>query len=284
MKSYLIRYKIIFSLFFFCVLPPFFAQNILFNGGFEEGQGDWSTYFETSSGYNGNLSIVSNNVHSGDKAAKISITQVSNNPQVLKAQLKNNLFHIESGHSYQVSVWMKSNSPVDVQIILIKNTNPWTWLGAKTVTLTSSYQMFDFYTGPSFLTTDNDVRFAIRCGNSVADIYVDDVVITDCTSPINYTSLHTSVTGKGTIEISNGNITQNCIEFCNDQFLNGTLISLTASPEQGYVFDGWSGACSGNGNCQITMDQLKSVGAHFSLLSSDNSCLNYRNQTNWKIA
>lgn len=284
MKSYLIRYKIIFSLFFFCVLPPFFAQNILFNGGFEEGQGDWSTYFETSSGYNGNLSIVSNNVHSGDKAAKISITQVSNNPQVLKAQLKNNLFHIESGHSYQVSVWMKSNSPVDVQIILIKNTSPWTWLGAKTVTLTSSYQMFDFYTGPSFLTTDNDVRFAIRCGNSVADIYVDDVVITDCTSPINYTSLHTSVTGKGTIEISNGNITQNCIEFCNDQFLNGTLISLTASPEQGYVFDGWSGACSGNGNCQITMDQLKSVGAHFSLLSSDNSCLNYRNQTNWKIA
>ena len=238
MKSYLIRYKIIFSLFFFCVLPPFFAQNILFNGGFEEGQGDWSTYFETSSGYNGNLSIVSNNVHSGDKAAKISITQVSTNPQVLKAQLKNNLFHIESGHSYQVSVWMKSNSPVDVQIILIKNTSPWTWLGAKTVTLTSSYQMFDFYTGPSFLTTDNDVRFAIRCGNSVADIYVDDVVITDCTSPINYTSLHTSVTGKGTIEISNGNITQNCIEFCNDQFLNGTLISLTASPEQGYVFDG----------------------------------------------
>ena len=74
--------------------PYYYTQTILENGGFEDGQGNWSTYFETSGGYNGNLTITSSNVHSGDNAAKISITQVPVNPQVLKAQLKNNLFHI----------------------------------------------------------------------------------------------------------------------------------------------------------------------------------------------
>ena len=92
--------------------PYFYLQNILENGGFEEGQGDWSTYFDSSLGYNGNLSISSSNVHSGDNAAKISITQVPSNPQVLKAQLKNNLFHIEAGHSYHVSLWLKASQNI----------------------------------------------------------------------------------------------------------------------------------------------------------------------------
>ena len=121
---------------------------------------------------------------------------------MLKAQLKNNLFHIESGHSYHVSLWLKASQNIDVQLILIQNNTPWTWLGAKTVTLSSSYQLFDLYVNSAPFTTDDDVRFAIRCGNAIADIYVDDVVITDCTSPINYYSLHTSVTGKGTVNIN----------------------------------------------------------------------------------
>ena len=109
------------STFIILINPYYYSQNILENGGFEDGQGDWSTYFDTSIGYDGNLTITSSNVHSGDKAAKISVTQVPSNPQVLKAQLKNNLFHIESGHSYHVSLWLKASQNVDVQIILVKN-------------------------------------------------------------------------------------------------------------------------------------------------------------------
>jgi len=264
--------------------PYFYSQNILQNGGFEEGQGDWSTYFESSLGYNGSFSISSTNVHSGDKAAKISVTQVPANPQVLKAQLKNNLFHIESGHSYHVSLWLKASQNIDVQLILIQNNTPWTWLGAKTVTLSSSYQLFDLYVNSAPFTTDDDVRFAIRCGNAIADIYVDDVVITDCTSPINYYSLHTSVTGKGTVKITHPLGFQSCIEACNDQFQNGEVINLAATPEEGYTFQGWSGACSGNGSCSVTMDQVKYVGAHFEEIGTDNSYINYRNRTDWTTA
>ena len=279
-----IIYGFILTAFIISINPYCYSQNILDNGGFEDGQGDWTTYFDSNGGYNGSLSITSSNVHSGDKAAKISITQVPSNPQVLKAQLKNNLFHIEAGHSYHVSIWMKASQNVDVQLILVKNTSPWTWLGAKTVTLSNTYQMFDLNVSGAPFTTDNDVRFAIRCGNAIADIYVDDVVITDCTSPSNYYSLHTSVTGKGTVEVNHSLGSQKCIEHCNDQFQDGELISLSASPEQGFTFSGWSGACTGNGSCTITMDQIQFVGAHFSVNGSDNSCIDFRNRTDWTQA
>ncbi|MDG2226606.1 MAG: T9SS type A sorting domain-containing protein [Flavobacteriales bacterium] len=267
------------------MLRPFgYSQNILQNGGFEEGQGDWSTYFDSGLGYNGNLSMSSSNAHSGDKAAKISITQVPTNPQMLKAQLKNNLFHIESGHSYHLSLWLEASQTIDVQLILIQNTAPYSWLVAKTVTLSGSYQLFDLYFNSAPFTTDDDVRFAIRCGSAIADIYVDDVVITDCTSPSNHYSLHTSVTGKGTVNINHALGSQNCIEACNDQFQTGEVINLAATPEEGYTFQGWSGACSGNGNCSVTMDQVKYVGVHFVESGADNSYINYRNRTDWTSA
>ena len=80
---------------------------------------------------------------------------------------------------------------------------------AKTISLNTSYQHVDLLETNAPFTTDNDVRLAIRCGNEVAKIYVDDVVLTDCTSPSGYTSLQTSVTGKGTIKIQDNSNTMN---------------------------------------------------------------------------
>lgn len=42
-----------------------------------------------------------------------------------------------------------------------------------------------------------------------------------------------------------------------------TPVSLTATPAAGYVFNGWSGACSGTGTCNVTMDSAKTVTANF---------------------
>ena len=40
-------------------------------------------------------------------------------------------------------------------------------------------------------------------------------------------------------------------------------MTLTATPEAGSVFAGWSGACTGTGDCVVTMDAVKSVTATF---------------------
>ena len=44
---------------------------------------------------------------------------------------------------------------------------------------------------------------------------------------------------------------------------SGAPITLSATPSEGFVFTGWEGDCSGTDSCQLTMDQPKSVVAHF---------------------
>ncbi len=46
-------------------------------------------------------------------------------------------------------------------------------------------------------------------------------------------------------------------------YSEGTVVSVTASSNPGYTFTGWSGDCSGVGDCQVTMDTNRSVTAHF---------------------
>ena len=52
---------------------------------------------------------------------------------------------------------------------------------------------------------------------------------------------------------------------CERGFAAGSTVTLTATPEPGSVFAGWSGACSGTGPCQVNMDQARSVSADFQL-------------------
>ena len=203
------------------------GQNIISNGDFEQNTYGWDTYF--GSGYAGTLT--QNTIsHSGSYSARINVTQVPSTPLVRNAQLKTTDFHIQAGHDYHLSMWLRADKNVDIELILVKNTTPWTWLVAKTISLNTSYQHVDLLETNAPFTTDDDVRLAIRCGNEVAKIYVEDVVLTDCTSPSGYSSLQTSVTGKGTIKIQDNSNTNKCILACNDEYPINTTVSLVMSP------------------------------------------------------
>jgi uncharacterized repeat protein (TIGR02543 family) len=43
-----------------------------------------------------------------------------------------------------------------------------------------------------------------------------------------------------------------------------TVVPVIATPNAGFAFDNWSGACTGTGPCNVTMDDDKTVTAHFS--------------------
>ncbi len=78
-------------------------------------------------------------------------------------------------------------------------------------------------------------------------------------SGITYT-LTTAVSpgGSGTISPAAGDHTYN----------EGEVVPVTATPASGYVFDHWSGACSGSSTCSVTMNANKSVTANFVAVTS----------------
>jgi len=51
---------------------------------------------------------------------------------------------------------------------------------------------------------------------------------------------------------------------CTAVFPRGTVVNLTATPDPGWSFGGWIGACTGTSpTCTLTMDSDKWVGAYF---------------------
>ncbi len=54
-----------------------------------------------------------------------------------------------------------------------------------------------------------------------------------------------------------------CGDFCKALVEEGSSITLTAAADEDSIFTGWSGACSGFGDCALTIDSNKSVTATF---------------------
>jgi subtilase family serine protease len=74
-------------------------------------------------------------------------------------------------------------------------------------------------------------------------------------------TLSVSVTGSGSVTSSPSGI--NCPSTCSANFAAGTQVTLTATPTGDSNFSGWGGACSGVGNCVVTMNAAQSVTATF---------------------
>ncbi len=68
--------------------------------------------------------------------------------------------------------------------------------------------------------------------------------------------------GSGSVVSSPAGIS--CGSTCATTFAAGTNVLLTATPASGSSFAGWSGACSGTGNCSVSMSTARSVVASFS--------------------
>lgn len=74
-------------------------------------------------------------------------------------------------------------------------------------------------------------------------------------------------TGSGTVTSDVGAI--NCGATCSDNYSDGTVVTLTATPNSGSNFAGWSGGgCSGTGSCVVTMSSDLNVTATFNAIVS----------------
>jgi len=75
--------------------------------------------------------------------------------------------------------------------------------------------------------------------------------------------LTVTVNGSGRVTSSPSGI--DCESDCTESYSSNTSVSLTATPDQGFVLDHWEGACNGNRNCTITLNEAKNITAIFAV-------------------
>ena len=77
--------------------------------------------------------------------------------------------------------------------------------------------------------------------------------------------LNVSKAGSGTGSVITDNGPVDCGLTCSGEYPYNTPVILTATPDSGSTFLGWTGDCTGTAaSCTITMDQAQNVGAAFS--------------------
>jgi hypothetical protein len=78
-------------------------------------------------------------------------------------------------------------------------------------------------------------------------------------------SLAMSAAGSGAGAIAaSAPTTIDCSSDCEAEIRSGAQVTLSADPDPGSTFEGWSGGgCAGTSECTVTMDEEKSVGAEF---------------------
>ena len=108
-------------------------------------------------------------------------------------------------------------------------------------------------------------------GTAPCTVTMDADKTLTATFATNTVTLSLNQTGSGTITGTPGNIT--CGAACSYSLTAGQTVTLTATPNTGYYFDSWSGACSGSETCSLNMTAAQSVTANFVAIPSGYSAL-----------
>jgi phospholipase C len=94
------------------------------------------------------------------------------------------------------------------------------------------------------------------------------------TASTNSAQVTVALSGQGAVTSSPAGI--NCPSTCSASFDNGTTVTLTATPDSGSTFSGFSGDCSGS-TCQLSIanNQSASVSATFAQAKHDITAINH---------
>ena len=87
-------------------------------------------------------------------------------------------------------------------------------------------------------------------------------------TPLPNSTLTVNTTGQGSGTVSSVPPGINCGAECSENFLNSTTVTLTATADSGFVFEGWNGGgCTGTGACVVPINDNVTVTATFALPS-----------------
>ncbi|MCB0037717.1 MAG: hypothetical protein KDE51_26980, partial [Anaerolineales bacterium] len=106
-------------------------------------------------------------------------------------------------------------------------------------------------------------------GSDSCVVTIDQAQVVTATFTLVTHTLTVNTAGTGTGSVTSQPAGIDCGGHCTAEYDHNMLVVLTATPQTGSSFTGWSGACSGTESCVVTMDQAQSVTAHFDLISTN---------------
>ena len=103
-------------------------------------------------------------------------------------------------------------------------------------------------------------------GTGTCNVTINSAQSVTATFTLNIYTLTVTRAGTGSGSVSSVPAGITCGADCSEPYNHGTTITLTASPAVGSTFSGWSGAaCSGTGNCVVTLTAAQTATASFAL-------------------
>ncbi|MDO8947551.1 MAG: choice-of-anchor Q domain-containing protein, partial [Desulfocapsaceae bacterium] len=102
-------------------------------------------------------------------------------------------------------------------------------------------------------------------GSGDCIVSMDQARSVTATFTLNTYLLSVTKDGTGSGSVASSPVGIDCGSDCSQVYDYNTLLTLSATPESGSTFAGWSGACTGTEDCDVTVDQIRSVTATFTL-------------------
>jgi Divergent InlB B-repeat domain/Collagen triple helix repeat (20 copies) len=127
--------------------------------------------------------------------------------------------------------------------------------------------------GSEPFTAARGVAVRNAAGPTQGQVFVSDGAVVDIFGPsggggTSEFPLTVAKTGSGSGTVTSSPSGIDCGETCTAEFEEGAEVTLSATPAAGSTFAGWSGACTGTGECKVTLAAAQEVKAEFTLTPS----------------
>jgi hypothetical protein len=151
---------------------PAGVENILANGGFEDGVTDsWSTYGDAS------MEVVMDDPVEGNYCLHVTVNSAGANFWDAGLQHPGHVF--EAGKSYTLSAYLKAKEgTMDINFKPELGENPWTGYGSQAFTMTDTWAEYTVNTGVIPETVD-PATITFHIAYTAGEFYVDDVRFTE---------------------------------------------------------------------------------------------------------
>ena len=162
---------------------------------------------------------------------------------------------LEKNKSYRVTFTITTPESRGITAYAGRDGSPWNaYSGYHNMTVGGQEQTY-VYTFRMNDDTDPGARLVFDLGGDVTDFILHEFVLEETTIVIPYNMTVNAVNGSVTIEPETG------------EYMGGETYTLTAVPDEGFIFSGWSGDASGDENpIEVYINDDKNITAEFTAL------------------